>query len=208
MFKGMLRSLLLACLLLQPTSTLHAVADHFWLLQEFGIEKRALADGSLMQNFAPAYKPLAFSVKPSQQGIWAVADGYLISFDANGDILKSTLLENVNQNAYLVTIQKGGVWLVHGNKRFEYNDAGELVATLDLPTNGNRITDVAFDNKNKRMWLTTANTVFNIDEASAVTPFELNSNEQINGIIAAKSGDIALIVATPQPEFRLYSPTF
>ncbi len=72
MFKGILRGIFLACLLIQPTSTLLATADYFWLLQEYGIEKRSLADGSLVQEFALVYKPTAFSIKPKQQGVWAL----------------------------------------------------------------------------------------------------------------------------------------
>jgi hypothetical protein len=207
MYRWITHHLFLVILLL-GCHPLHASTDHFWLLQEYGVEKRAMSDGSLIQEFASLTKPLAFSVKPKQHGIWAIADGFLLSFDADGNILKSSLLDNINQNAYLLSMPENGVWLFHGAQRFAYNQQLELTETLELPVNGNQINDVTYNTNNSKTWLTTTSSVIAIDNAGIVTTYELEKNEKINGITTSKEGDVALIVSTPKPEYRLYTPDF
>jgi hypothetical protein len=134
MSKWILRNILFTCLLTVTSSQLLAETEHFWLLQEYGIEKRAMSDGALIKSFASLTKPLAFSIKPQQQGIWAIADGFLVSFDGEGNSnsINSVPLENINQNAYLVSMPETGVWLFHGDKRYTVNSGSKCTRSYTV----------------------------------------------------------------------------
>jgi hypothetical protein len=208
MLKGTLRNLLLSLLLLLPCPTLLAETEHFWLLQEYGIEKRAMSDGTLILNFAPLTHPQAFALKPKKTGIWAIADGFLVSFDASGTVLNSTPLDNVNQNAYLVSKSKGGVWLFHGDKRYSYSDELILEENMQLPVNGQQINDVTHHRRSGVTWITAGQSAIAIDSEGDIAVHELEKNEKINAITTTREGEIALLISTPKAEFRLYTPEF
>lgn len=208
MLSGVWRRFIIIGLLVFFSSSVFAAVDHFWLLQEYGIEKRSLEDGALLKEFAPLTRPIAFAVQADEKKIWAVADGFLVSFDETGTLISNTPLNNINQNVHLISRPDGGVWLFHKNSRYSFDENGSLVNQTDLKNRGNQINDVIFDSKRKVIWLTTFTSVISIDESNNVVQHNLDSGEKVDGLTVSTSGDIALIVTTPHPKIRVYSSDF
>lgn len=208
MLSGVWRRIVIIGLLAFFSSSVFAEVDHFWLLQEYGIEKRALEDGALLKEFAPLTRPLAFAVQADEKKIWAVADSFLVSFDETGALISNTPLNNINQNVHLISRPDGGVWLFHKNSRYSFDENGSLVNQTDLKNRGNQINDVIFDSKRKVIWLTTFTSVISIDENDNVEQYDLDSGEKVDGLTVTSSGNIALIVTTAHPIIRVYSSDF